>query len=751
MKRRDFLKCTLVTAGTLIVGSACDDGGSDPSGGGGAGGGGPDPDGGPLPDGGPQPDAAPGRMLLPGERYFPQSVMSGDPRPDGVILWTRVEDPDRADADIDVELELALDEGFAQPVPLDDAARRLVAEPTWDHCVKARLVGLQPATYYYYRFVVRVGDAWYVSRTGRTKTAPAPDADVPVRFAAVSCQDYNGRYYNTWRRLTALEVDFVLHLGDYVYETTGDRAFQDVNPDRTVRFRNPEEAIVFHEGTENEYYAARSLGNYRDLYRTFRSDPDLQRAHERFPLIPVWDDHEFSDDCHGANATYFDGERDELDVDRRKAANQAWFEYMPVDYADAPDFRYDPAAAFPGDLRIWRDLEFGRHVHVVMTDLRTYRSDHLIPEDAFPGAVAVTQEALEAALGEIPDIASAYVDVETYADGLYANLLRAEGYGDDVVRGPMSAVFINGVVEAANEGRDPAEQIAPIDVDDPDLPRGLAWHHCGKRGRYGAVGSRYLVVEEAFDILARVRWAETGGASEVAMGDAQRSWFLETMQRSTKTWKIWGNEYTLTPRRADLRTVEEAPEAFRTVFLLSAEDWDGLPNRRRQLVEALSQVGGVVAITGDIHAFFAGTPTADDAGTRKIVEFVGGSISSGTYQTLLVRQAQSDPGLPPSAVALAYAAEYLLTDPMIGANPTLAHADIDRNGFMVVEATGERLEVTYHKISESHVGERLADDDEALAARFETARFKVDAGSPELYMERDGAWKRWDAASLQWV
>ena len=85
MDRRAFLKATLVTAGSYIVGCG-DDGGA--SGSGDAGG-----------DGDLAGDGAvdSGRTLLPGDAYFPQSLASGDPRPDSLILWTRVEDPDAAE------------------------------------------------------------------------------------------------------------------------------------------------------------------------------------------------------------------------------------------------------------------------------------------------------------------------------------------------------------------------------------------------------------------------------------------------------------------------------------------------------------------------------------------------------------------------------------------------------------------------------------------------------------------------------
>jgi len=156
------------------------------------------------------------------------------------------------------------------------------------------------------------------------------------------------------------------------------------------------------------YQAAQSLSNYRDLYRLYRSDADLQAVHELFPIIAIQDDHEFSDDCHADVATYTDGRMDETETPRRLAADQAWFEYMPVDLSQAPTSDWDATQQFPDELRYYRNFEFGRHLDLVLTDLRRYRPDHLVPEDAFPGSVFLTQTELTKVLGSVP--ANAFID-----------------------------------------------------------------------------------------------------------------------------------------------------------------------------------------------------------------------------------------------------------------------------------------------------------------------------------------------------
>ena len=187
----------------------------------------------------------------PAAEVFPQSVASGDPRPDSIVLWTRaVDDPTLPTA---VTLQLATDEGFGSQVALG-ARASLEASPDHDHCLRVKVTGLEPGTTYWYRF--EAADAR--SHVGRFRTAPAADADAPIRFATLSCQDFVGRYYNSLLRLLDAEhddLDFVVHLGDYVYETTGDPGFMMEGGSRAVRFSAPDEALSLGDGA---FFAARS-------------------------------------------------------------------------------------------------------------------------------------------------------------------------------------------------------------------------------------------------------------------------------------------------------------------------------------------------------------------------------------------------------------------------------------------------------------------------------------------------------------
>lgn len=293
------------------------------------------------------------------DRTFPQGVASADPTPDGIVLWTRVETDRDREA---VRYEVARDDGFLDIVASGDTA----ALREHDHTVRLVLEGLAPGTTYWYRFEAR----GVISPLGRTRTAPAADDDAPVRIALACCQDFAGRWFHSWRALLEREVDFVLFIGDYIYETIGHLDTK-APPERSIEIR---EGIALDDPLKGER-AALTLEDYRSLYRQYRRDPDLRAVHARFPFVTIWDDHEFGNDAWQDHTTDFDDRNgDEQNRPRREAATRAWYEHTPM----RPEL--DPGAGFPADLAIQRVLRWGRHVDVVLLDERNYRDDHLVPE-----------------------------------------------------------------------------------------------------------------------------------------------------------------------------------------------------------------------------------------------------------------------------------------------------------------------------------------------------------------------------------
>jgi len=198
--------------------------------------------------------------------YFPQSVASGDPTSDSVVLWTRAVGPDGG-IPTSVDLAVATDPGMANVV----TNRAIDVDAEYDGVVKVEVDGLSPYSTYYYQFSFD-GNA---SQIGRTRTAPSPGSDQPVRFAVVYCQDYIGRYYNAYLKMLLdhdEDIDFIVHLGDYIYETTGDPQFQDPDSERGIEFEDTEGASSAPRKTPTmPRLASRTTVTYTAPTRTTRS------------------------------------------------------------------------------------------------------------------------------------------------------------------------------------------------------------------------------------------------------------------------------------------------------------------------------------------------------------------------------------------------------------------------------------------------------------------------------------------------
>jgi alkaline phosphatase D len=282
---------------------------------------------------------------------FSLGVGSGDPLPDRVVLWTRLA-PDPLNGggmpagDVAVDWEMATDPSFDEIVAQGSA----VAPEALAHSVHVDAGAgpdrpLDPNTWYSYRF--RVGDQ--VSPIGQTRTAPATDADVPsMTFAFASCQSYAAGYYHAHRFLSQEpDLDLVLFLGDYIYEGGG------------------QSTLLGRDVPGGE---AATLVGYRNRYALYRSDVDLQAAHQRCPWVTVWDDHEVDNDYAGdvpQDDVSQGNETTEAFRQRRAAAYLAWWEHQAVRM---------PAPVSP-DLEIYRSLTWGRLASFFAIDGRQYRDD----------------------------------------------------------------------------------------------------------------------------------------------------------------------------------------------------------------------------------------------------------------------------------------------------------------------------------------------------------------------------------------
>lgn len=670
-------------------------------------------------------------------KFFPQSVASGDPRETSVVLWTRVVDSALPEQDLTLELEISKDANFGSVILLNGASRiALTALAASDHCVSVRVDSLEPGTTYYYRFRYSGSEGLVVSRRGRTRTAPRSDADVQVEFGVVCCQSYAGRYFHVLRQLVTYELDFVLHLGDYVYETGRAEA----TLPRSVVFGNPDEALRLGGGE----LAARSLDNYRDLYRLYRSDPDLQALHERFAMIVIPDDHEFSDDSHGATATYFDGRRNETDVERRLASDRAWFEYMPVDHAGTGATPFQADLDFPADLTIYRSFVFGKHLELVLTDERRYRPDHLVPEGALPGAIfALSDELPDVPVDElVPCVNVDAPDFTSYRDELVAQAPQLD-FDASQLRGYLSAPWLNAQLVALGS------TLQPIALDEPTLRRGYAYHQLLKTAAYARIGARYLLAERPFYEFARLK-LQAEPESQNLLGEEQRAWFLKTMRASSRTFKIWGSEVGFLSRKLDLSGISALPPEMQTRVVISADDWDGFPDERSALFDELVALDNVVILSGDLHCFFAGTPFDPSApNERRLVEILTGSVSSTVWLDAIAEALSSDPSVPPAVAGVARAVGPLLQDPTKIPNPHLAFQELASHGCSVIRVDGEELAAELLLVSSDDVkSPRLSGP---LSKHFRTERLRVRAGTRTLERAFTDGYYSWDVTAARWV
>ena len=276
---------------------------------------------------------------------FTLGVASGDPSPDGVVLWTRLA-PDVSngggmpDREVPVRWEVARDESFRRVVQEGVESAR----PELGHSVHVEVEGLEPGREYYYRF--KAGSE--LSPTGRTKTAPASSAAVSeMTFAFASCQQYEHGYFTAYRRMAEEDLDLVVHLGDYIYEYG---TYEDLAPNGNVRVHGSPRV--------------QTLQDYRDRYALYRRDEDLQAAHAAFPWIVTWDDHEAENNYAGEFPE--NGPASALFVQRRASAYQAYYEHMPLRRSSMPR---------GPDMPIYRRLAFGDLAEFNVLDTRQYRDN----------------------------------------------------------------------------------------------------------------------------------------------------------------------------------------------------------------------------------------------------------------------------------------------------------------------------------------------------------------------------------------
>ncbi|MCG8412636.1 MAG: alkaline phosphatase D family protein [Pseudomonadales bacterium] len=256
-------------------------------------------------------------------RVFSHGVASGDPTHDSVLLWTRVV----ANGSANVSWELASDSDFGQIIQRGQHPTNSGS----DHTVKVVVDNLQAGQTYYYRFLFD----GVTSEPGRTRTLPSgPLAQLGI--AVASCSNYPFGYFNAYEAIANDEdIDFVVHLGDYIYEY-GASGWGAEDGAALNRAHAPAHEIV-------------SLADYRERHGQYKSDLGSRLMHAAHPLIPTWDDHESANNPWRGGAENHQPAIEGDWSERREASLQAYFEWMPV---------RDPASGGSRD-RLWRHFSFG--------------------------------------------------------------------------------------------------------------------------------------------------------------------------------------------------------------------------------------------------------------------------------------------------------------------------------------------------------------------------------------------------------
>lgn len=619
---------------------------------------------------------------------FPQSVASADPRPDSIVLWTRVspsgvDDAASLQGGTDVAIRLVVTAADNSALLGSDTALRgtaladlsVPAYADYDGTLRHKLTGLSPATTYYYQFTAGT----VRSKVGRFKTAPASGAALDqLRFAFITCQDWSINHWAGYEHLVANEsdLDFFLHLGDYIYETVGADFQTGLVESRHSALSLPEGATKA-DGSSGKY--ANALDDYRYLYKRYRSDSRIQALHERFAMIAIWDDHEFSDDCWQDAETYDLGTYDATtgaadnthQTSRRLHANRAWFEFMPADVS------YDANSSSIDAIQIYRSFQFGSLAQLAMTDERLYRADHTLPEAAVgssigsrymvPAATIAAATAAKMAAAQAAGAADTLAPVSMLGTtqrgwwedtmknatttwklwGNEVSLLRMGLNGTDAIATlvalnaigtlatqigtaasstgsvTVAAALVAAMTAGASQttATNAAVAIATADATSTDLTAAAVGAGLSST-QAGIAVAAYGAAKAA---AAAGSTAQAGAAAQViAFGLIKTD--IQANGAASSFITAADPNGTLT--------------AYFQKFLLNCDQWDGYNAERQALMGFLRDhaIQNVVALTGDIHAFFAGTVRDDyDAATGQdvMVDLVTAGMSSDSFFSYL--------------------------------------------------------------------------------------------------------------------
>lgn len=249
--------------------------------------------------------AVPGTAQMMAARGFTHNVASGEPRADAVMLWTRYVPAGGAGR---LDWQVSETEDFARIA----AGGSVTAEAEHDYCVKPVAGGLAPGQRYFYRFVDAGGR---FSPVGRTRTLPEGPTE-RFRLGVFSCSNLPFGWFNAYAHAAARDdIDLMIHLGDYLYEYERGK-YPTAEQALAGRLIEPAGEIL-------------QLADYRLRFAAYRADPDLQRLHQMFPMVMMWDDHEITNDAWQNGAENHQPNEGDWAV-RKATAERVYREWMPV-------------------------------------------------------------------------------------------------------------------------------------------------------------------------------------------------------------------------------------------------------------------------------------------------------------------------------------------------------------------------------------------------------------------------------------
>jgi alkaline phosphatase D len=293
-----------------------------------------------------------------GYAEFNYGVASGDPLADRVILWTHARYPG-SDASVPLRYQVASDAAFTQIITQGDTE----ASISTGHTVKVDATGLAAGQGYYYRFL----EGSNPSPVGMTRTLPLNA--LSVKLGVLSCSNFPAGYFNVYAEVAASDVDFVVHLGDYIYEYPAN-GYASGAAETLGRASIPTNELV-------------TLTDYRLRHAQYKSDPESKNLHARLAMISVWDDHEIANDAYKDGAENHDPTAEGSWSNRKSNAIQVYHEWMPIRSGS------DKA-------KIYRSFDFGKLLSLHMLDTRLIGRDKQVDVAALAGLSGESAYALAA-------------------------------------------------------------------------------------------------------------------------------------------------------------------------------------------------------------------------------------------------------------------------------------------------------------------------------------------------------------------